>query len=83
MNDIPLISNQNILVVEAYPNDDESYCGGTIARIVQRSNRVTVVICTNGDRGSHDRQIRPSELVHLRQIEQDRARKIFGIIGYT
>jgi N,N'-diacetylchitobiose non-reducing end deacetylase len=79
MSDCPLICNQNILVVVAHPDDAESFCGGTIARIVQRSNRATVEICTNGDRGSHDRQIRPSELVNLRQIEQDRARKILGI----
>src|SRR4030042_1231435 len=79
MSDIPLVSNKNILVVVAHPDDAESFCGGTIAKIVQRGNRVTVVICTNGDRGSHNSQIRPSDLVQVRQLEQDRARKILGI----
>lgn len=79
MNNIPLVFNENILVVVAHPDDAESFCGGTIAKIVQRGNHVTVVICTNGDRGSHDRQIRPSDLVHVRQLEQDQARKILGV----
>jgi LmbE family N-acetylglucosaminyl deacetylase len=52
---------------------------GTIAKIVERGNRVTVVICTNGDRGSHNSQIRPNDQVQVRRLEQDRARKILGI----
>lgn len=79
MNAVTLVNDENILVVVAHPDDAESFCGGTIAKLVQRGNQVTVVICTNGDRGSHDRQVRPGDLVHLRQLEQDDARKILGI----
>ena len=79
MSDIQPVCNQKILVVVAHPDDAEAFCGGTIAKAIQRGNEVTVVICTNGDRGSHDRQVRPSELVHQRQYEQDQARGILGI----
>jgi LmbE family N-acetylglucosaminyl deacetylase len=79
MNNVQLVCNQRILVVVAHPDDAESFCGGTIAKIIQRGNHVTVVISTNGDRGSHDRQVRPIDLSLVRQQEQDRARRILGI----
>jgi LmbE family N-acetylglucosaminyl deacetylase len=83
LRDIQPVCNKKILVVVAHPDDAESFCGGTIARVVERGNLVSVVICTNGDRGSHDQQIRPTDLFHMRQLEQDKARKILGIKEVT
>jgi len=77
--DTPLVENKNILVVVAHPDDAESFCGGTITRLVSRGNHVTLVVCTNGDRGSHDRRLKPTELFSMRQQEQEQARQLLGI----
>jgi len=73
------VQNKNVLVVVAHPDDAESFCGGTIASLVQRGNVVTLVVCTNGDRGSHDRRLKPTELVFMRRQEQELARQLLGI----
>lgn len=75
----PPIQNQKILVVVAHPDDAEAFCGGTLARLAKAGNRITLVICTNGDRGSHDSRVRPTELVSLRRQEQEQARQVLGI----
>lgn len=74
-----MVKGKNILVVVAHPDDAESFCGGTIPRLVQGSNRVTLVVCTNGDRGSHDRGLRPTDLISMRRHEQEQARQLLGI----
>jgi LmbE family N-acetylglucosaminyl deacetylase len=79
MTDTHMVENANILVVVAHPDDAESFCGGTIPRLVRGGNRVTLVVCTNGDRGSHDRGLRPTDLVSMRRQEQEQARQLLGI----
>jgi LmbE family N-acetylglucosaminyl deacetylase len=79
VNNHPPVENKNILVIVAHPDDAESFCGGTISRLVQRTNPVTLVVCTNGDRGSHDRRLKPTDLVFMRRQEQEQARLELGI----
>jgi len=74
-----MVSGKNVLVIVAHPDDAESYCGGTIARLSHSGNHVSLALCTNGDRGSHDRALCPTELVRLRQNEQEEAARILGI----
>jgi len=74
-----LIANKKVLIVVAHPDDAESFCGGTISHLVARGNHVTLVVCTNGDRGSHDRRLKPTELFSMRQQEQEQARQLLGI----
>jgi len=45
MTDTHMVENANILVVVAHPDDAESFGGGTIPRLVRRSNRVVLVMC--------------------------------------
>jgi LmbE family N-acetylglucosaminyl deacetylase len=73
------ISQKKILVVVAHPDDAESFCGGTIARLTRVGNSITLLMCTNGDRGSHDHRLRPTELIRMRQKEQEEARQILGV----
>ncbi|MEJ5202472.1 MAG: PIG-L family deacetylase, partial [Anaerolineales bacterium] len=68
-----MVTEKNILVIVAHPDDAESYCGGTIVRLTRGGNHVRLVLCTNGDRGSHDRALGPTDLVRVRQQEQEEA----------
>ncbi len=68
-----------ILVVVAHPDDTEVYCGGTIAKLTRIDNRVVLVICTDGDRGSHDTHLCPTKLASIRREEQRRAMELLGI----
>ena len=76
-------SKKKILVVIAHPDDAESFCGGTLARLAGQGNLISLLVCTNGDLGSHDRRIGPSHLFSLRQKEQESACKILGITEIT
>jgi LmbE family N-acetylglucosaminyl deacetylase len=73
------VAGQTILVVVAHPDDAEAFCGGTIARLTQAGNRVILVICTNGERGSHDTLLCPTRLAEIRRQEQQRAQEMLGI----
>lgn len=73
------VSGRIVLVVVAHPDDAEAACGGTLAKLAWAGNHVILVICTNGDRGSHDTHICPTELVEIRREEQRRAQEMLGI----
>jgi LmbE family N-acetylglucosaminyl deacetylase len=76
----PPVSHKKILVVVAHPDDAEAFCGGTIARLTRAANLMTLVMCTNGDRGSHDHRLRPTELVSMRRQEEEVCR-ILGLVS--
>lgn len=75
----PTIRDKKILVVVAHPDDAEAFCGGTIAKLARAGNTVKLLMCTNGDRGSHDGRVRPSDLMGIRRQEQEEARRILGL----
>jgi len=73
------LAHRRVLVVVAHPDDAESFCGGTIARLSQAGSCVSLVMCSNGDRGSHDCRLGPTDLTRLRREEQRQAQSILGI----
>ncbi|MBF8267137.1 MAG: family deacetylase [Dehalococcoidia bacterium] len=73
----------NILVITPHPDDAEGGAGWTIARWVNRGSKVVLVVCTNGDKGTSDRGIRPEELAKIREAEQLEAAKVLGIQGVS
>jgi len=48
-------TKNKILVVTAHPDDNEIFCGGTVARLIDAGKRVRLVAITNGGKGFHDR----------------------------
>ncbi len=74
-----MLTNTEVLVIVAHPDDAESYCGGTIAQLVENGNTVRLIVCTSGDRGSHQRELSPTSLIGLRRKEQEDARSILGV----
>ncbi len=70
---------QRLLVVAAHPDDLESMCGGTIARLVARGVEVFSVNCTLGDIGAQDGQILRQSLAATRIAETAAAAALLGL----
>ena len=70
---------KRVLVVTPHPDDCEGGCGGTLARWVREAGtQVVVVLCTNGDKGTSDREVSPAGLASLRAAEQRAASAALG-----
>lgn len=83
-----MTDNQTVLVIAAHPDDAEFGAAGTVSRWTSEGRRVVYVICTNGDKGTADRQMTPQRLAAIRQEEQRAAAKMIGVdevvfLGYT
>ena len=68
-----------VLVVTPHPDDAEGGAGGTIAQWTKQGRKVVLVVCTNGDKGTSDRSIKPAELANIREEEQRKAATVLGI----
>ena len=68
-----------VLVVTPHPDDAEGGAGGTIARWTKQGRQVVLVVCTNGDKGTSDRHLKPADLVKIREEEQRQAAAVLGI----
>jgi LmbE family N-acetylglucosaminyl deacetylase len=67
------------LVIGAHPDDNEVGCGGSVAKLIQEGWEVTYIICTNGNKGSHDLDMSPYHLSEIREQEQCNAAAVLGI----
>lgn len=69
----PLDVPDRVLAIGAHPDDIEFGAGGTIARWAAAGARVTMLIVTDGSKGSWDPNTDPADLVAARAAEQDAA----------
>ncbi|MCH8185206.1 MAG: PIG-L family deacetylase [Chloroflexi bacterium] len=69
----------SFLVVTPHPDDAEGGAGGTIARWTAEGRKGVLVLCTNGDKGTSDRNISPASLAKIREKEQRHAAEAMGI----
>lgn len=67
-----------VLAIGAHPDDCEIGCGGTLARLAQAGWDVTMLVCTNGNKGSHDQSLSPHVLAATREAEQHTAAALLG-----
>jgi LmbE family N-acetylglucosaminyl deacetylase len=77
----PDLTNHRILAIFAHPDDEGFGCGGTLAVLVARGARVTLVCATNGDVGeiSDPALATPETLAQVRQGELRQAMKVTGV----
>ncbi|MFC2019128.1 PIG-L deacetylase family protein [Chloroflexota bacterium] len=68
-----------VMVVTPHPDDAEFGVAGTVARWTREGKSVMYVVCTNGDKGSSDINIKPAELAKTREQEQRAAAKLLGV----
>jgi len=68
-----------MMVVTPHPDDAEFGVAGTVAKLTREGKKVVYVVCTNGDKGTSDRNMKPEELVKIREKEQMDAAKLLGL----
>jgi LmbE family N-acetylglucosaminyl deacetylase len=69
----------DVLIIAPHADDPEFGIAGTVARWTQSGKIVVYVICTNGDKGTSDPDMKPEELIKIRQNEQKAAAKVLGV----
>jgi len=67
------------MVVTPHPDDAEYGVSGTVARWTREGKDVIYVVCTNGDKGTSDFNMKPEQLVEIREKEQMAAARLLGV----
>ena len=62
--------SKKVLVITPHPDDAESGAGGTIAKWSSQGANIALVVCTNGNKGTSDRNIDSVKIAALRKMEQ-------------
>ena len=70
---------QSAMVIVAHPDDAEFTMAGTVASWTQAGCRVTYVICTDGNAGSHEPGMTRKRLAEIRRAEQTAACASLGV----
>ncbi len=68
-----------VMVVTPHPDDAEFGVAGTVARWTSEGKDVIYVVCTNGDKGTSDANMKPDELARIREQEQLAAARLLGV----
>ena len=68
-----------VMVVTPHPDDAEIGAAGTVARWTGEGKDVIYVVCTNGDKGTSDINMKSGELARIREQEQLAAAKLLGV----
>jgi len=68
-----------VMVITPHPDDAEFGVAGTVARWTREGKDIIYVVCTNGDKGTNDPNIKPEELARIRAQEQLAAAKLLGV----
>jgi LmbE family N-acetylglucosaminyl deacetylase len=72
-----------MMVVTPHPDDAEFGVAGTVARLTREGKKVVYVVCTNGDKGTSDRSVKPDDLAKTREKEQLAAAELLGVSDVT
>jgi len=73
------IKKTDVMVVTPHPDDAEFGVAGSVVRWVLEGKDVVYVVCTNGDKGTSDPNMKPTELAKIREKEQLAAAKLLGV----
>jgi len=68
-----------IMVVTPHPDDAEFGVAGSVVLWTRQGREVVYIVCTNGDKGSSDRNIAPEALAQTREQEQLAAARLLGV----
>jgi LmbE family N-acetylglucosaminyl deacetylase len=69
----------SLLVIMAHPDDVEFVAGGTVIKWLNAGCKVSYVLVTSGDAGSHDPTMTRPELARRREAEQRQAARHIGV----
>ena len=69
----------DMMVVTPHPDDAEFGVAGTVGLWTKEGRQVVYVVCTNGDKGTSDRSMKPERLAEIREQEQKSAAEVLGV----
>ncbi|MEM7094119.1 MAG: PIG-L deacetylase family protein [Actinomycetota bacterium] len=72
---------ERVLAISAHPDDSELQAGGTLAKWAAAGAEVSIVVCTDGSKGTWDPTANLAELIATRQREQADAAAALGATG--
>ncbi len=80
-HDIGLFGEEvkRVMVVAAHPDDMETACGGTVALLTAAGMETTLLLCTDGDIGTHEPGLTRESLAATRREETLAGARILGI----
>ena len=67
------------MVVVAHADDAEFGCSGTVVKLCREGWELVYVMCTDGSKGTSDRELTGPELVKMRRQEQIDAGNVLGL----
>lgn len=73
-----LSTPRSALTVGAHPDDAEFGAGGTLARWTDSGCHVTILVVSDGSKGSWDPALSPADLIDRRRAEQRAAADVLG-----
>ena len=68
-----------VMVVTPHPDDAEYGVAGTVVRWASEGKEIVYVVCTNGDKGTSDVNMKPEEMANIREKEQMAAARLLGV----
>jgi LmbE family N-acetylglucosaminyl deacetylase len=71
--------NLYAMVITPHADDAEYGIAGTVAKWTREGKEVIYVVCTNGNKGSDDPEMKPEKLAEIREQEQLAAAKLLGV----
>ncbi len=78
--DITTDAPRRVLAVTPHPDDCEGGCGGSLAKWNRESGaEIVIVLCTDGSKGTSDRDMSPEKLAAIRKREQQEAAAVLGV----
>lgn len=77
----PLKTPTRVLAIGAHPDDIEFGAGGTVAKWAAAGAAITMLIVTDGSKGTWDSDIEPHALVATRIAEQEAAARALGAVS--
>ncbi len=69
----------DIMIISPHPDDSEFGAAGSVARWVEEGKKIVYVICTNGEKGTSDPNVKPEDLAQRRRKEQEAAAALLGV----
>jgi LmbE family N-acetylglucosaminyl deacetylase len=77
----PLETPGRVLAIAAHPDDTEFGAGGTLAKWAGAGTEVSILVATDGSKGTWDPALDPDELVERRRVETRAAAEVLGATG--
>ncbi|MBI4282713.1 MAG: PIG-L family deacetylase [Chloroflexi bacterium] len=69
---------KRVMLIVAHPDDGEFMAAGTLAKWARQGSEICYVLCTSGDKGTSDPEMKPEELAAIREREQRGAAAVVG-----